>query len=279
MTHCCVEQDRCWHKLVEFEHHFVLEVWHVKDESDRARAFPKIGKVHIIEMGDFGGGSSESQMLGRGLDVVQKIFHNVLMNDVQWKTVLMNSLDQFIDPFVFINERAQVVSQVNLDEQHVVQGQILDLEQNLLSSLSMFAELILVQELSFLVTLFDVLVNLDLVHGSKDGSNDSGDDQLESGTQPGCPMVPHESVSGGGDECGDCWEPILVLLGRFVHGPQLVLHSCGVLLMFGNIKLEPDVHPAHAHGIVSDWLEHHILGLRLANDLLDFSFPDIRKSD
>ena len=38
VTHHRIEQDRCQHELVEFEHHFVVEEGHVKDESDSARA-------------------------------------------------------------------------------------------------------------------------------------------------------------------------------------------------------------------------------------------------
>ena len=91
--------------------------------------------------------------------------------------------------------------------------------------------------------------------------------------------MPHEGISGGVDECGDRWEPLVVLLGRLVHGPQLVLHGCGVLFRFGEVELEPDMHPVHVHGVVSNWLEHHFLGLRLSNDLVTFSFPDIRESD
>ena len=36
VAHGCVELDQSWHILVEFEHHFVVEEWHVKNESDRA---------------------------------------------------------------------------------------------------------------------------------------------------------------------------------------------------------------------------------------------------
>ena len=47
-----------------------MEEWHVKDESDRARTLRKIGDIHLIGMGDFGGGRSGSRALGRGLDVL-----------------------------------------------------------------------------------------------------------------------------------------------------------------------------------------------------------------
>ena len=301
MPHGCVEQDRCRHEFVEFEHHFIVEEGHVKDKRDFARAFRKVGKIHLIEMGDFSGGRSESQVLGRDLDVVQKIFHDVLVNDAQWETMLMNSLDQFFDPFVFINERAQVVGQVNLDERHVVQGQLLELEEDLIHCFLQLVDAGRVdlgdvdQKLSFLVTLFDVLVDFDdlnLVHGSKDGPHDSSnesqlsfDSMMINWSRDHCEsapvglVVPHEGISGGVDECGDRWEPLVVLLGRLVHGPQLVLHGCGVLFRFGEVELEPDMHPVHVHGVVSNWLEHHFLGLRLSNDLLTFSFPDIRESD
>ena len=46
VTHGRVEQDQCRHELVEFEHHYMVEEWYLKNESDRARAFRKIGKVH-----------------------------------------------------------------------------------------------------------------------------------------------------------------------------------------------------------------------------------------
>ena len=79
-------------------------------------------------------------MLGRGLDMVQRIFHDVLMNDAQWKT--MEGLFQLA---------------------HTGRVDLGDVDH----------------ELSFLITLLNLLIDLDdlnLVHGSKDGSNDSSNE-------------------------------------------------------------------------------------------------------
>ena len=90
-------------------------------------------------------------------------------------------------------------------------------------------------------------------------------------------MVSHESFSGGVNQSGDCREPLVILFGKFLHGGQPILHGCGVLLRFGEVEPEPDVHPVHVHGIISDQLEHHFLLVPFADHLLDFSFPDIRE--
>ena len=70
-------------------------------------------------------------------------------------------------------------------------------------------------------------------------------------------MLSHESFSGGVNQSGDRWEPLVILLGRFIHGAQLVLNGCGVLVRFGEVEVKPDVHPVHVHGIISDRFEHH----------------------
>ena len=74
---------------------------------------------------------------------------------------------------------------MNLDEWHIIQGQVVEVEQDLLHGLFQLVDTGRVdlgdvdQELSFLVTLLYVLIDLDdlnLVHSSKDGSNDSSNE-------------------------------------------------------------------------------------------------------
>ena len=88
---------------------------------------------------------------------------------ISWWMIIPNgrqSLDQFFDPFEFVDERPQVVSQVHFDEGYVLQGQVVQLNEDLLHGLLRFVNAGRVdagdvnQEFSFLVPLVDVLLIL-----------------------------------------------------------------------------------------------------------------------